>query len=209
MSTWAIIPMKSLHLGKSRLAGTLAGPERSALSLNMFFNVLNAVAPVFGAQRTVIVSKDTKILRLARSLRLHALRERRQGLNEALRQASEHAKCRGATATLILFGDLPQVSTEEIHKMIRTARGRPAIIAAPDRAGTGTNALFVSPPSAIEFRFGFNSLRKHRTEALLRKRSWNIFCSAGLAFDVDRPEDVGLLGADQARSDARASQAVA
>lgn len=209
MSAWAIVPMKSLQLGKSRLAGALAGAERSALSLNMFFNVLNAVIPAFGTRRTIIVSKDAKILRLARNLRIHAVRDRRQGLNEALKQASAYAKCHGATATLLLFGDLPHVSIDEIKKMIRTARCCPAIVAAPDRAGTGTNALLVSPPNAIEFRFGLNSLRKHRHEAISHRKKWSVFRSAGLAFDVDHPEDVSLLGVDLVVSDTPVVQAVA
>ena len=209
MSTWAIIPMKSLQSGKSRLAGALASQERSALSLNMFFNVLNAVIPKFGPKRVIIVSKDHNILLLARSLRLHAVRDKRKGLNHALKQASAYAKVRGATATLLLFGDLPRVSAQEIGKLISVARNRPVIIAAPDRAGTGTNALFVSPPDAIEFRFGVNSLRKHRHEAMLNKCNWCTFRSEGLAFDVDRPEDVGLLDIDFNRSYAHPSQAVA
>lgn len=195
MSVWAVVPMKSLQLGKSRLSGTLASEERSALSLKMFFNVLNAIIPIFGARRVVIVSQDATILALARSLHLHTVRESRPGdLNGALHQGAAYAMGRGATGVLIVFGDLPSVSSREIRRMIESAGDQQCVVASPDRAGTGTNALFVSPPDAITFKFGVNSFRKHRSEALSRGRKWSVFRCPGLAFDVDRPEDVGAMG---------------
>lgn len=195
MSVWAVVPMKSLQLGKSRLSGALASEERSALSLKMFFNVLNAIIPIFGARRVVIVSQDATILALARSLHLHTVRESRPGdLNGALQQGAAYAMGRGASGVLIVFGDLPSVSSKEIRRMVETASDQQCVVASPDRAGTGTNALFVSPPDAITFKFGVNSFRKHRSEALSRGRKWSVFRCPGLAFDVDRPEDVGAMG---------------
>jgi len=194
MSIWAIVPMKSLQFGKSRLSDGLSREKRSTLSLYMFFNVLNAVIPVLGARHVVVVSKDAKILSVARNLRLHVLRDSRAGdLNAALRQGTAYAMSRGAKGTLVVFGDLPFVRAGEIVQMIKTARNRRCVIVSPDRAGTGTNALFVSPPDTITFRFGPNSFRKHKSEALSLRRQWSVFRSVGLADDVDHLEDVKAL----------------
>lgn len=194
MSVWAVVPMKSLQLGKSRLSGALASEERSSLSLKMFFNVLNAIIPVFGPQRIIIVSQDATLLAHARSLHLHTVREDRPGdLNSALQQGAGYAMERGASGVLIVFGDLPSVSSREIRRMVETAGDQQCVVASPDRAGTGTNALYVSPPDTIAFMFGVNSFPKHRSEALSRGRKWSVFRCPGLAFDVDRPEDVGAM----------------
>lgn len=195
MTAWAVIPMKSPQIGKSRLADTLAREQRSALSLQMFLNVLNAVIPVFGEQRVVVVSEDPEILSMTCRMRLHAVREARPGdLNAALHQGAEYARCRGASGVLLVFGDLPCVNAKDIQGMVDAAEGEHCIVASPDRAGTGTNALFASPPDAIAFKFGLNSFHRHRREALSRRCKWSVFRCDGLAFDVDRPEDVGALG---------------
>ncbi len=74
------------------------------------------------------------------------------------------------------------------------AGGRvPSIVAAPDRAGSGTNALLVAPPDAIRFQFGPRSLQRHRREALRRRCRWRLVHAPGLAFDVDRPGDYRAL----------------
>jgi 2-phospho-L-lactate/phosphoenolpyruvate guanylyltransferase len=191
---WAVVPAKPLGLGKSRLAGVLSGSERRALSTRLLHHVLDAVAETVGASRAIVVSRDPTVLALARRLHLHALRERGAGdLNHALHQGAGYARQRGARAVLLVFGDLPSLTAAELRTMIAAGGRAPSIVAAPDRAGTGTNALLAAPPDAIAFRFGPRSLQRHRRAALRRRCRWRLVRAPGLAFDFDRPCDYRAL----------------
>jgi len=192
--TWAVVPAKPLGLGKSRLAGVLSRCERRALNERLLRHVLDVVIAVVGASRTVVVSRDATVLALARGLRARALRERGSGdLNRALHQGARAAAQHGAGAVLLVFGDLPFVTSVELRGMIEAAGRAPSVVAARDRAGSGTNALLVAPPGALRFRFGVRSLERHRREALRRRCRWRLVCAPGLAFDVDRPADYRAL----------------
>lgn len=194
LTVWAVVPAKPLGLGKSRLAGVLSGSERRALSARLLRHVLDVVADAVGASRSVVVSRDLTVLALARRLGLHALHERGAGnLNGALHDGARYAHRRGARGVLVVFGDLPTVAAAELHTMIAVGGRAPCVVAAPDRAGTGTNALLVAPPGAIDFRFGLRSLSRHRRAALWHGCRWRLVRAPGLAFDVDRPADYRAL----------------
>jgi 2-phospho-L-lactate guanylyltransferase (CobY/MobA/RfbA family) len=107
-----------------------------------------------------------------------------------------------AGALLVTLGDLPFISAGEVRALI--ARGtalarqaapgrRGAAVLAPDRSGTGTNALFVAPPGALPFAFGAGS--RQRFEALAAQAGVviEVFDSPGTAFDVDGADDLALL----------------
>src|SRR5215211_3734141 len=63
----------------------------------------------------------------------------------------------------------------------------------PDRHGTGTNALVLTPPAALEPSFGPGSFGRHMNHAVgagLNHRAEHV---ASLAHDVDTPEDLAAL----------------
>jgi len=60
----------------------------------------------------------------------------------------------------------------------------------PDRAGTGTNALALRPPGVINFRFGTGSFAAHAAEVERAGVPCVAVNRAGLAFDLDTPEDL-------------------
>lgn len=189
-----MVPMKALGQAKSRLGRALSAEARAALSLKMFAHVLTAVAPVFGARRVLIVSRDPAVLAMARGLRLRTLRETRAGdLNAALAEGAAFAAARGAGGVVFMFGDLPLVTAEDVRALVAASCGGRRVVAAPDRADAGTNALFVAPPGAIRLRFGQDSFRRHRREVLARGLPWAACRRRGLAFDVDHPTDVEAL----------------
>jgi len=193
---WAVVPAKPLGLAKSRLAGVLSGGARRALSARLLGHVLETVIAVVGAPRTIVVSRDITVLALARAQGARPLRERGAGdLNRALRQGAGAAARHGARAVLLVFGDLPLVSAAELRAMIAAAGRAPSAVAAPDRAGTGTNALLVAPPDALGFAFGGRSLARHRRAALRRRCRWHVVRAPGLGLDIDRPADYRALPA--------------
>jgi 2-phospho-L-lactate guanylyltransferase len=112
------------------------------------------------------------------------------GLNEGLNEARGTAAAEGIDRLVVLHGDLPNLAVEDVLALMEAAAQPRAVAIAPDRLGTGTNGLALSPPGVIGFRFGSGSLAAHRTEAQAAGVEAAIVVRPGLAFDLDTPEDL-------------------
>jgi 2-phospho-L-lactate guanylyltransferase len=191
MSLWAIVPARPLEEGKSRLASALSDTERRRLNESFFQQTLEITASIVGADRTVAISRSRAMLQFARSRGIGAIvEETPHGLNEALAQAAAHARDRGASAVLSLSCDLPFLVREDLQALIAAVREGNGIAIAGDRAGTGTNALLVSPVGAIPYLYGPGSFDRHCKAAERAGLDIRIVRRPGLAFDVDTPDDL-------------------
>jgi 2-phospho-L-lactate guanylyltransferase len=63
----------------------------------------------------------------------------------------------------------------------------------PDRHGTGTNALVLTPPEAMTPAFGPGSCQRHVEHARAEKTEPEVVTLNSLALDVDTPEDLAEL----------------
>ena len=73
----------------------------------------------------------------------------------------------------------------------RTSGARPrAALIVPDRHGTGTNALVLSPPDAFAPAFGPDSCARHVSRARAAGISFALERIESLAIDLDTPEDM-------------------
>ena len=99
---------------------------------------------------------------------------------------------------ILLHADLPQLTAEDCTALATLPAG--AIGIAPDRHGTGTNALSLPLPDAsgFQFAFGSDSFARHRAEAARLGLSLVEIRRPGLATDIDEPDDLpdarGLTG---------------
>ena len=194
MTTWAIVPVKPLRRSKSRLSPVLGAEERLALSREMLRRVLAAVGDVPEIDRTLLVSRDTEAMALARQYGAKTLSERPPiDLNQALEQATRAALGSGASAVVVVPADLPLVTAGDLRDLVGMGGSPPVVVLAPDRHGSGTNALLASPAGLIEYAFGPSSLDRHRALALAAGARVLICDRPGLALDLDLPEDLGLL----------------
>lgn len=191
MDTWLIVPVKALDRGKSRLIGALNPQERRELSRRLFERVLAAARTAGVLAATVVVSRDEEVLALARCGGAVALLEEAHGLNRALEQARRYAIAAGAGAVLVLPADLPLVTPGDIRRLCKDAEEKAVVVAAS--ADGGTNALLLCPPDALKFRFGPDSFRRHIEAAKRAGLPIQVYESATLAVDVDRPEDLAGL----------------
>lgn len=190
MSVWAVIPARPLEEGKSRLAEALTPEERRRLNELFFRQTLETVASVVGQDRVLIVSRSAALLRAAGELAFQTLLETPpHGLNEALAQAAETARGRGASAILSVSCDLPFMVADDLKVLIDTALEGDGLAIASDRAGTGTNALVVSPVGAIPYTYGVESFAAHQKAAAERGLVLNVVRRGGLSFDIDTPDD--------------------
>jgi 2-phospho-L-lactate guanylyltransferase len=194
VSLYAIVPVQRLDLAKSRLASVLTSAERSALVLRLLDTVLPALAGSELVTATTVVSPDPAALEHAAAFGAIPLLQAGSGLNAAIRQGREVARDHGAEELLIVLADLPFLTTAVVDDLLEASAGA-SVTLAPDRHGTGTNALVLRPLDAIEPAFGSGSYAAHVAAAAARGRSLHTFHAHATAFDVDTPEDLRALNA--------------
>ncbi len=197
-TTIAIVPVKALRDAKSRLAGELAPSDRQRLVLAMLDDVLVTLAACHGVVRTLVVTLDEAVATLARVRHAEVLWEvGPASLNGALRQAIADVVATGGRSVLIVPGDLPLLTTEDIDAVLLAGGERAQqggrIAIAPSRDERGTNALLIEPPQTLQPAFGPDSFAAHQKAALLAGQPPHIVRSAGLAFDIDTPDDLQEL----------------
>lgn len=195
MSLWAIIPVKPLRRGKSRLAGVLTEEERTFLNYTMLANTLKAVAAVKDIDKILVISRDSGALAMARDFGARTVQENGQSddLNLALKRATVFAQLSGAQSVLILPADLPKINADSIQTMIRMGKRTPYIVIAPDRRREGTNGLLISPAGLIDYQFGPGSFLRHYQQAKRYNINVVVCELPELALDLDLPEDLDLL----------------
>ena len=191
MSTWAIIPVKPLNRAKSRLATALSPEERYRLAESMLRHVLEVVRNTPQVIGTLVISRDSKALSIAREYDARTVLETgTPELNAALMRATQVVAGWGGDSVLVLPADLPLVSTADIANIITLGRGFPAIVLATDQHGDGTNALFMRPPGLIAYAYGPGSYERHKQLAAEAGVEAKLYYSDQLALDVDISTDL-------------------
>jgi 2-phospho-L-lactate guanylyltransferase len=111
------------------------------------------------------------------------------GLNPALRLARDAISAEASADLLVLPIDLPLACAAALRALLAVAGDA---VAAPDRHGLGTNALYLVAAAAprFDFRFGEASLAAHRAAAEALGLRFSLYEDPALAFDLDRPEDL-------------------
>jgi 2-phospho-L-lactate guanylyltransferase len=190
MTVWAIVPVKPLSRAKSRLSKILSRSERATLSRKLLKHTLEVLAKVPAIERTMVVSRDSEALALARDYDAKTVTERGSPpLNKALVRAGLVAQGYGVTAVLVLPADLPFLTKEDVEKLISSSGSPPEVVLAPDRRGKGTNAILSSPPGLIEYDFGPESFSKHVDRAEKAGARVVICALPSLGLDLDNPDD--------------------
>jgi len=190
VTAWAIIPIKPADSGKSRLAHVLDGVEREALMRGMLAHVVDAASRAGGIARVCLVGPSRHGLPDAIPL----LADPGGGLNPALQSALDEVADEGPSRVIVIAADLPRVTPQELDLLALAPADTVAI--APDRHGTGTNALSLPLPAARGFTFGFgiDSCAYHRKETQRLGLRVETILSPGLEKDIDEPSDLPDAG---------------
>jgi 2-phospho-L-lactate/phosphoenolpyruvate guanylyltransferase len=194
MTLWAIVPVKPLRRGKSRLAGTLSEDEREQLNQDLLEHTLNTLKDIKELEQVLVVSRDPHALTIARNHGARTVREDGQPhLNTALKRATVVAKVYATRGVLVLPADLPLLTREDVLVLLEKASQPPVVVIAPDRHGKGTNALLMSPAGLIEYDFGEDSFQRHCDRARQAGARLEVVDLPTLGLDLDFPEDLALL----------------
>jgi 2-phospho-L-lactate guanylyltransferase len=195
--TLAVLPVKGFRDAKQRLSGLLASGSRQALAQAMCADVLASLRRVSLIDAIAVVTGE----RLAESAALgHGLivlpdREQR-GQSEAAVIGIGYALANDFERVLLVPADTPLLDPVEVDSLIREADERLlGVVIVPDRHGTGTNALLLSPPDVIEPGFGPGSLERHVDRARAAGAHYSVERPPALLLDVDTPDDLEELSA--------------
>lgn len=194
MALWAIVPVKPLRRGKSRLAGVLSPEERNDLNRRLLTHTLETLNAIPEIEQILVISRDQAALSLAREHGARTVLENGSPeLNVALARATIVAKNYATRGLLIVPADLPLISPEDVIAMLDIAVDPPVVVLAPDHRRQGTNALLVCPIGLIEYDFGPGSFQRHCERALQAGARLEILELPSLALDMDMPEDLEMV----------------
>lgn len=192
MSTWVIIPVKPLMLAKSRLSEVLEPADRQRFAEVMLRHVLRVVKDVPAVTGTLVISRDTQALSIAREYSAKTIQESgAPELNTALMRATSVVASWRSEALLILPADLPLITSLDVNQIIEIGQSNhPSVVIATDRNRDGTNALYVRPPGLISYSYGEGSFQRHAVAARDADAEVNVYQSDRLLQDIDLPEDI-------------------
>ncbi len=193
-SLWAVVPVKELWRSKQRLNDVLFADERERLVRTMLHDVLDALMSAGVLVDVLVVTRDATLGEFARARGAEILAEEEGGdLNAALAHAADHLSEMGAPGMLVVPGDVPALTTDEVRELAQAHGPSPAVTLVADRHGQGTNALAASPPDICPFLFGEGSFDKHLAAAAEVGAELQVLDLPGLRHDVDTETDLDDL----------------
>ncbi len=200
MRTLAILPVKSFGRAKQRLRGGLEPELRESLAEAMFGDVLDALDAAQAIDGVLVVTAGEAGGEIAREHGARVLNDREQGHNVAARLGIRTALEAGLDRALLVPGDCPALDPEELDGLLGRPVTAPSVVIVPDRHGTGTNALLLTPPDALEPSFGPGSCQRHAELARAAGIHAEVVDVPSLALDIDTPEDLAALATTSERA---------
>lgn len=198
MRTAAILPVKSFSRAKQRLGASVADQLRLQLAEAMVADVLLALAQTEAIERTIVVTRENKVAEVARVHHaIVVLDDAESGQSPAAALGVQRALADGIERVLCIPGDCPALDPAELEQLLGSEaaedRDRRAVVIVPDRHGTGTNGLLLTPPDAITPSFGPDSCERHRKLAFAAAIEPVIERPASLLLDIDTGADLAAL----------------
>jgi len=189
----AVLPVKRFAEAKQRLAGGMGASRRAELAAAMLEDALEAIAATRSIERTIVVTGDPRATEISTVLGATVLPDPDQGGHSGAALAGiESAIELGAHAVVLLPIDCPLLASRELERLL-TGMPERYVTVVPDRHGTGTNALALAPPKAIEPAFGEGSCARHVAAAREAGVPYAVEELPSLALDLDTPADVVAL----------------
>lgn len=204
MKATAVLPVKRFDAAKQRLAAGIDEDRRRELAAAMVADVLDAIAEARSIERLIVVTGDPIAQELAAKAGAEVVPDPEDaGHVQAAQAGIARAEAEGAERVALLAGDCPLLDPRELDRLLTGVPGHYVGIV-PDRHGSGTNALLLSPPSAIVPAFGEGSRQRHVEAARAAGIPFGIEELPSIELDLDTPADVIALQRQLERQPKRA-----
>jgi 2-phospho-L-lactate guanylyltransferase len=193
--TLAILPVKRFELAKQRLSTRLPAAQREIVARAMVEDVLNTLVASSELAGVLVVTNEPSVAALSEALGAIVEPDRAEaGQNAAAGVGIAYAVRAGIERVLLIPGDCHALDGEELSALLaHPVGGARVVVVVPDRHGTGTNALLLSPPDVIAPAFGPDSFARHRELAGKAGALCETARPSTLLLDVDTPEDLAAL----------------
>ncbi len=205
MSTLAILPIKRFSEAKQRLVPEVSTGLRRLLVEAMLSDVLVALRRATAVEATLAVTSDPDAEAIAAAYGALLRSDPGGGHSGAAGEGIRYALERGFERAFLVPGDCPALDPREVDALLERSAPERSALVVPDRHGTGTNALLLSPPDALQPAFGPGSRERHERLAAAADVSCEVVEVSTLALDLDTPEDYDELRTLLARTHGRAA----
>jgi 2-phospho-L-lactate guanylyltransferase len=193
MATVAILPVKSFREAKQRLDPSLEPGPRRLLAEAMFADVLVALRRSRSIEEIIVVSTDHRAQSIAGAYGASLLDEDDRGHNYAATRGIRRALEAGIERVLLVPGDCPALDPAQVDELVARPIDAPSALIVPDRHGTGTNALLLTPPDVLEPSFGPGSRQRHEEGASSAGLNHEVVDVPTLGLDIDTGDDLEAL----------------
>jgi 2-phospho-L-lactate/phosphoenolpyruvate guanylyltransferase len=193
MRTAAVLPVKSFGRAKQRLGGAVGQPHRAELAAAMVGDVLAALRAVPALDAIVVVTAEPQAAAAAREAGTHVVHDPDEaGQSVAAGRGVRAALGLGAERALLVPGDCPALDPREVERLL-SGYGQAGVVIVPDRHGSGTNALLLTPADVIAPSFGVGSFARHAALGAATGSVVRVAHAPSLELDVDTPGDLAAL----------------
>ncbi len=188
-----LVPIKNTSSAKQRLAAVLDQPSRTALAQAMIYDVLTALHNWNARPPVAVVTSDPYAVTLAKEYAFEVIPDPdNPGETGAIEMATRICVERGIESTLVIPADIPLIEAWELEEILKHAPAEGSVLV-PAADGRGTNAAFRRPANLFPLRFGNDSFKPHHAAAQATGKPCIVLNFAGIALDVDNPEDLQQL----------------
>lgn len=191
---YLLIPIKNLDFANERLSAVLNQKDRTALAYEMLKDVFEAASQSTLPDKIAVVTLDKNAMLMADKLDFAIINEENQeSESSSVDYALKVCKEMGAESVLVIPGDAPLITAQDIDFVIDKVKDHPHVIMVPAADKLGTNAILRKPPDVITSMFGHDSFRKHKEQADDKNIPYEVYELPNIALDIDEPADIEQL----------------
>jgi 2-phospho-L-lactate guanylyltransferase len=192
--TVAILPVKRFSGAKQRLGASVADPLRLDLARAMVGDVLSALHACTALAGTIVVTAEPAVAAAAAYQGALVVEDpAEEGQSAAVARGIARAVAEGFDRALCIPGDCPALDPEEVAALLEGSPPATEVVIVPDRHGTGTNGLLLTPPGAIAPSFGPDSCARHQQLAEEAGVPCRVERVSSLLLDIDTGADLAAL----------------
>ncbi len=159
----------------------------------MIYDVLTALHNWNTRPPVAVVTSDPYAVTLAKEYGFEVIPDPdNPGETGAIEMATRVCVERGVDSTLVIPADIPLIEVWELEEILKHAPTEGSVLV-PAADGRGTNAAFRRPANLFPLRFGNDSFKPHHAAAQATGKPCVVLNFAGIALDVDNPEDLQRL----------------